>query len=323
MLTVVGNTSIDIILRGVSRLPELSGNGTDAGSVARITEPVLSMLGGSGGMTAFAAAALGEMVRLWSSVGSDPLGELALNWLEGRHVDTTSVRISGDAGTSTTILISGEEGAGGALYYAGVADLFAPRVRAVGGGGTDWLLVTGYAQMPMWRGDNTLELLRNARRAGVNTALSTGPSFDKPVDPAELEPLLRYTGVLLSDGPELQALSKTKSLEKAVAWIFEAGAKSLLLREPAEGTILFDSADSDGEKVAPFSNQPDVGTAIPGWTESFDAGFLFARGRGDSPQDSVRFGLACAALVAGAKRGSLDSPTEAAVRGFLDKQPEA
>src|SRR5206468_3887856 len=148
---------------------------------------------------AYTAGALGEFVRLWSAVGADPAGELALRWLEGRNVDTTSVRISVDVGTSTTVVITDRELRQSAFHYPGASGTFAPRARAVGGGATDWLLVAGYAMLPMWRGSNTEELLRNARRNGLSTALDFGPVAGEPVTAEELEALLPYVSVLFCD----------------------------------------------------------------------------------------------------------------------------
>src|SRR6476646_10887107 len=105
MLTVVGNTTVDIYVRGLAKLPGPGDNGAGAPPV-QTGERVLPTLGGSGAMAAYVAAGLGELVRLWSAVGSDPFGELALNWLEGRKVDTTSVRILSEEGTATTIVLA-------------------------------------------------------------------------------------------------------------------------------------------------------------------------------------------------------------------------
>src|SRR5438552_3100244 len=148
MLTVVGNTTVDVIVRGLSRLPQVSGDGVLEASLVETQERIAPTLGGNGASAAYVAGALGELVRLWSAVGGDSFGELALNWLEGRKVDTASVRIMGEAGTSTNVVLTGEGQRQQTFHYAGASGPFAPRARAVSGGMTDWLLVAGYTQLP-------------------------------------------------------------------------------------------------------------------------------------------------------------------------------
>src|SRR5438046_1517603 len=147
MLTVVGNTTVDIYVRGLARLPGPRANGAGAPPV-QTGERVLPTLGGSGAVVAYVAAALGEFVRLWSAVGTDPFGELALNWLEGRKVDTASVRIMSEAGTATTVMLTDAAQRRETFYYPGASGAFIPRARSVSGGLSDCLLVAGYAQLP-------------------------------------------------------------------------------------------------------------------------------------------------------------------------------
>src|SRR5437016_5905754 len=133
MLTVVGNTTVDVIVQGLSRLPQLSGNGVVDAALVDAQQRIVPTLGGNGAGAAYVSAGFGELVRLWSAVGGDSFGELALNWLEGRKVDTTSIRIMGEAGTSTNIVLKGEERQQ-TLHYPGVSSIFVPRARAVSGG---------------------------------------------------------------------------------------------------------------------------------------------------------------------------------------------
>ena len=128
MLTVLGNTTVDIVVRGLEQLP---GNGAKDEQLLLTRERVSPSLGGSGARSAFAGAALGELTRLWSAVGGDSLGELALNWLEGRKVDTTSVRISGEAGTSTNIVLADAQTNVQTIHYPGASAVFAPRARSM------------------------------------------------------------------------------------------------------------------------------------------------------------------------------------------------
>ena len=70
MLTVVGNTTVDVIVRGLSRLPQLlSGDGVLDTSLVETQERIAPTLGGNGASAAYVAAGLGELVRLWEQTG--------------------------------------------------------------------------------------------------------------------------------------------------------------------------------------------------------------------------------------------------------------
>jgi sugar/nucleoside kinase (ribokinase family) len=276
---------------------------------------VISTLGGSGAVAAYAAAALGEFVRLWSAVGTDPFGEMALNWLEGRKVDTTSVRILSEAGTASTVVLTDEANHRETFYYPGASGMFAPRARSVSGGPSDWLLVAGYAQLPGWRGDNTLELLRSARRSGINTAFDFGSESEEPVAKNELGPMLKHVNVLLCDAHELERIAG-KGVAEAARWALDEGAGAVVVRHGAKGATVFDGAAGESTDVPGFQVEGD---RVAGLGDSFNAGFLLERGRGVSLVDSARFGVAVASLVANSPRGVLDAPDEAAARAALER----
>lgn len=317
MLTVVGNTTVDVIVRGLAQLPRLSGNGVSDAAFVETQERMTPTLGGNGASAAYASAALGDFVRLWSAVGGDPFGELALNWLKGRKVDTASVRIMGDAGTSTNIVLKSHEHQQQILHYPGASSLFVPRARAVSGGLSDWLLVAGYTQLPGWRGDNTLEVLRNARRGGINTALDLGSLGGETITIDELEPMLRQVRVLLCDAQGFEQVTGRTAKEGA-SWAIQQGVGIVVLRLEGQGALVFDNGQaSDGLEVQGFGVEK---VSVTGVSDSFNAGFLFERSRGASLEQSARFANAVAALVMISARGILDAPDEAAVRSFMGRE---
>jgi sugar/nucleoside kinase (ribokinase family) len=283
-------------------------------------ERVVSTLGGSGAVAAYTAAALGMSepggVRLWSAVGTDPFGEMALNWLEGRKVDTTSVRIMSEAGTATTVMLSDAAHQRETFYYPGASGAFSPRARSVSGGPSDWLLVAGYAQLPGWRGDNTLELLGSARRNRINTALDFGSATDKPITKDELRRMLQHVSVLLCAAHELEHVTGI-GVSEAARWALDAGAGVVVVRNGAKGVAIFEGDKGERTDVPGF---PVVEGDVAGVGDSFNAAFLFERGRGASLTDSARFGIAVASFVANAPRGVLDTPDEAAARAEIELQ---
>jgi sugar/nucleoside kinase (ribokinase family) len=312
VLTVVGDTALEISVGGLERASgERKGRPPDEPPAVWSAESVVPALGGKGGSAAYVAASLGELVRLWSAVGADAFGELALRWLEGRNVDTASVRIMSDVGTSTSIIMADEQSRRQTIRYPGASGVFAPRVRAVSGGVGDWLLVTGYTLLSGWRGEAALELLRNARKSGIGTALDFGPVLGQALPAQELAALLPHTGILLCEATELE-LTRDTGLAEAASWALGLGTGAVVARQASRGAWVYEIGGGSFE--VPGFDVTAEGSAA---AESFNAGFLYAHSHGESLEASARFGAATAAIIARAARGVLDAPNERAVRDFL------
>ncbi len=316
MLTVLGNTTVDIVVRGLEQLP---GNGAQGEQLLLTRERVSPSLGGSGARSAYAGAALGELTRLWSAVGGDSLGELALNWLEGRKVDTTSVRISGEAGTSTNIVLADAQANTQTIHYPGASSIFTPRARSMSGGPTDWLLVTGYALLPGWRGGNALELLRNAQRSRINTALDFGTFPAAPVTKSEIGSILPHLQLLLCSRDAIEEATGL-SVDDGARWAVHAGAAVVVVKLPEGGAFVFTGDAVEGLKVPAFPESQAAAANVEDASDTFNAAFLYERNRGATLEDSARFANAAATLVRKAQRGVLDAPNEDAVRAFITKQ---
>lgn len=323
MLTVLGTTTVDIFIRGVEAMPEQGDGEFSTRSLVWLNNAVLATLGGNGANAAFAAGALGENVRLWSCIGSDPFGEMVLGWLKSRNVDTTGLYVSTGAGTSTTVVVTDTLLRRNSFHYPGPVSEFAPTSLSSGTGtGTgaglkgDWLLITGYPLIHRWRGEATRALLSEAHGKGVHTALDIGPILGAPLTVDELEPLLPLLDVLLCNEFELGEVTG-ESVEQGAQWALSAGARIVVVKRGERGATIF-SSSGRGRTDVPCFPVKTIGTVGAG--DSFDAGFLYAYSRGLSLEESARFGNAVAALVVSAPRGILDAPDAATVQAFLANQ---
>lgn len=314
MLTVLGTTTVDIFVRGVEGLPELENDEFSNRSLVWLDNSVVPTLGGNGGNAAYAAGALGEDVRLWSAVGADPFGELALGWLRSRNVNTIDLLVSDEAGTATTVVLTDKDLRRNSFHYPGPINSFVPGSHVMGATG-DWLLMTSYPLLLNWRGDAALTLLKQAKHAGVHTALDVGPILGPPVSMGELEPLLPNIDVLLCNEYELEQVIGA-GMEGGVQWAISCGASAAVIKRGAQGAIVFSSTWSNGLDVPGFHVKV-VGTVGAG--DSFDVGFLYAYSRGNSIEESARFANAVAALVVSSPRGILDAPSADEVQAFLNK----
>jgi sugar/nucleoside kinase (ribokinase family) len=315
MLTIAGNTTIDVFVHGVDELPGAAKGNRDTPHLVFTGERVMPNLGGCGAGAAFVAATLGEQVRLWSAVGHDPFGEMALGWLHGVDINTASVRITTELGTSTSVVVVDKELRRQTYHYLGASSTFVPRTRGIGGIAGDWFLVTGYTFLPAWRGEVTYEFLRTTRRNGLATALDFGPVAGEPVTREELAHMLPHVTLLLCNRTEMEQATGMAVADGA-AWALDKGAEAVVVKMGPEGAMAFDRSAPEGAGVSGFEPK---GAAL-GAGDSFNAGLIFALSRKMPLMESVRFANATAALVLESPRGILDAPREEAVRAFLEKR---
>ncbi|MEP6776062.1 MAG: carbohydrate kinase family protein [Chloroflexota bacterium] len=314
MLTVLGTTTVDIFIRGVEAMPEQRDDEFSNRSLVWLDRPALPTLGGNGANAAYAAGALGDDVRLWSCIGTDPFGDMVLGWLKSRNVDTSDMHKSTSAGTSTTVVVTDTVLRRNSFHYPGPVSEFAPTSH-----GTDTskegdrLLVTGYPLLQNWRGEATRKLLSEAHGRGVRTALDIGPMIGLPVTVEELEPLLPSVDILFCNEFELGEVTGF-DLGQGAQWALSAGAQMVVVKRGEQGAAIFSVAERVQIGVPCFPVKA-IGTVGAG--DSFDAGFLYAYDRGSSLEESARFANAVAALVVSAPRGILDAPDADAVQAFL------
>jgi ribokinase len=286
MLTVIGTIALDLFLRGVDNLPERAEDEFSNASLAWLNRPVQATLGGNGGNTAYVAAGLGESVRLGGAVGADPFGDLVLSWLHARGVDLSGTLVLRDAATPTTVVISDTRLRRHTYHHPGASEAFGPADFELAAGTSGWLLLSGYSLLPRWRGPGSGALLRRAREAGVGTALDFGPALGQPVTASELAEMLPHVDLLLCNCFELEQATGM-DMARGAAWALGSGVGAVVVKLGAEGASLFNAAGPEGVTVPAFPVEA-VGTVGAG--DAFDAGLLFALGRGASLYDAVRFG---------------------------------
>lgn len=313
MLTVLGTTTVDIFIRGVEAMPEQGDGEFSNRSLVWLDRPVLPTLGGNGANAAYAAAALGEDVRLWSCISTDPFGDMVLGWLKSRNVDTSDLHISTSSGTATTVVVTDTLLRRNSFHYPGPVSEFVPLADSTDAGKEgDRLLVTGYPLLQRWRGKPTCKLLSDAHGNGVRTALDIGPMIGAPLALDELEPLLPSVDVLFCNEFELGEVTSLE-LGQGVQWALSVGARMVVVKRGERGATIFPTGSEQID--VPCFPVKAFGTVGAG--DSFDAGFLYAYARGSSPEESARFANGVAALVVSAPRGILDAPDADTVRAFL------
>jgi sugar/nucleoside kinase (ribokinase family) len=288
---IIGTTTIDLVISGMESLPRFDGDEFTASSLAFCDRPLGMSLGGNGANSAYVLGGLGAQVALCSAAGRDHLGELAVGWLEAKGVDLRGFVRSAQHSTATTTAIVDEAHNRLSFYHPGpLHDLTYNDLPAGLLDDARAVLVTGYALLPGFRPDGFAAVFRAARERDAITALDIGPAIRQPARLDELKPLLPLVDYLIANDYELSICAG----EGAAVRLLAAGAKHVIIKHGAAGASVH-SADRDaGVAVAGF---PVDAAVTIGAGDSFNAGLLYALGRGLTPGEAVLWGNATAALV--------------------------
>jgi sugar/nucleoside kinase (ribokinase family) len=286
-VSIVGNLTIDLILRGVETLPswgrEVSGD--DHRSVAS----------GQAAYLALGLAHLGVASRLVGIVGDDPEGRTIQAELAAAGVTCGAIETTAAAPTAITVAIVRGDG-----ERAFVSDFACQRLFDAELVDRHWasistaraLCLVGLFNLPGLPPNAAARIFARARTAGLKTVLDTG------WDSAEWAPetvagtlrLLAETDVFLPNQEEAEALTGLSDPAEAAAALQRAGADIVVVKCGANG-----SAGRAGDRTIHIpAHAIEVHDAV-GAGDSFDAGFLYAYLEGRNVHECMQFATATAA----------------------------
>lgn len=315
MFLVIGTTTLDLFNRGITHMPTVRGDEFTVDSLVFCQQPLQLLLGGNGGIAAYALARLGAPVVLGSALGQDTPGDLLQGWLHKAGVDTCALLCHPTAATSTTTVVSdGAQGMPGnrlAFHHAGSSHAYAPTDLP-----TDLvqrsavLLVSAFTLFLQWRPQGFAQLLAQAKAAGAITALDIGPAIGQPVTLAEIAFLLPSVDYFICNEHELAVCcgvdETVAGAVAGMAQILAAGAGCAVTKRGAAGALVQRQRDAVAVSVPGFVVDAHL---TVGAGDSFNAGFLYAVQQGKAPIAAARFANAVAALVVASAQGALGAPT--------------
>ena len=262
------------------------------------------VLGGSGALTACAAARLGLRTALIGVVGDDALGRFVLDTLAARGVDASGCRVETALPTGiTVILLRGDDRA--ILTSAGtIAALRGADVSSDVLVGAGHVHVSSYFLQDALRSDLP-GLFEGVRARGGTT------SVDPNWDPAEvwdggLHELLPLIDVFLPNATEARAIAGIHDLEEAASALAARGPL-VAVKDGAAGGLGVE--DARLVRVA----APEAGVAPPvdtvGAGDAFDAGFLAGWLDGMPLERSLALAVSCGTLSTHGRGGTDAQPT--------------
>ncbi|HEU5300469.1 MAG TPA: carbohydrate kinase family protein [bacterium] len=266
--------------------------------------------GGGGFITAAGLARLGVRTALRTYVGRDLLGNFQLDAIRRAGIDTAQVRRHPRLGTAVSVVYS-TGGDRGFLSYKGCA-------WETGALLTSWLPVSfrglrhvHFAGMrPPF--EPQLRLLDGLREAGVITSLDIGwnpPVFGVPA----FKDVIRRVHIFMPSWRDAQWLTGTPTPDEALRALADL-VELPVIKLGAEGAVALNGSRT--VRVPPPRVQA-VDTTGAG--DAFNAGFIWARLRGEPVERCLAAGNVCGALSTRAAGGTTAFPTLRELRSLLKR----
>jgi sugar/nucleoside kinase (ribokinase family) len=279
-VSVVGELNLDLILSGLPRKLELERE--------HLAKDLTITLGSSSAIFTHNLALLGNRVGFSSAIGSDALGEIALQFLRDSGTDVSAVRkFEGQLTGLTTILPAGTQRY--ILTYPGT--MFAMGFDHLD---LDYILDARHLHLSSYYLHRALrpripELFRAAKAAGLTTSLDTNDDPEDAWDD-DLQNVLPHVDVLLPNERELCKIARTEEPEHAMEILAEQVSIVVVKRGKAGA-----AARRAGERFRVEAFAVESVDSV-GAGDSFDAGFVHQFIRGMRIEDCLKFASLTGAL---------------------------
>ena len=257
---VVGELNVDIILNQIDSFPEMGKE--------KLARQMSTVLGSSSAILASNISSLGARVAFAGKIGKDANGDLVIETLHQRGVNTDQVIRSAEVDTGATIVLNYAEDRAMVTYPGAMEQLTLDDISKESLAQAKHLHFSSYFLQPGLQ-SQIATLFRQAKELGLTT------SMDPQWDPEEqwnfnLAEILPYVDVLLPNEKELLYLTRTSSLSDALEAV-RPHAHWVVVKKGNEGSYLWH--DGDLHHQPPFLNESVVDAIGAG--DSFNAGFLY------------------------------------------------
>lgn len=286
---VVGELNVDLILNGLTRMPEVGKE--------MLADAMTLTLGSSSAIFASNLSSIGARVSFLGKVGNDLFGDLVVDRLRAKNVGTELILRTQGHATGATVVLNREEDRAMVTYMGAMAQLTLEDLDAKKLEGARHLHFASVFLQPALRND-VGALFQRAKACGLST------SFDPQWDPAEgwdldLAAILPHVDVFLPNEQEVMHLTRTSQVDEALA-VLRPYSNMVVVKQGSKGAL----GMSAGTLVfSPSFLNRDVVDAI-GAGDSFDAGFISCFIAGGSMADCLQFGNLMGAVSTTAAGGT-------------------
>jgi sugar/nucleoside kinase (ribokinase family) len=291
-LLIIGDCNPDVLVTGDDVTPEF-------GQQEKLVAGIDLVIGGSGSITAVAAARLGLRVALAAAIGDDAAGGFMLAQLAAAGVDTSAVVVRRDSPTAMTVALS--EGKDRAILTAAgaVATLTARDVPTGLLTAARHVHVSSYFLVERSLGPGLAALLGAARAAGARTSLDTNWDPAQRWGDDSLRAALAATDLLLPNETEALRLSGAGTLAEAMAVL----GPGLVIKLGARGALW-----AEGSRCLRAEPPPVTPVDATGAGDCFNAGVIAGLLGGLDLAGAVALGCAVGAASTQAAGGTASCP---------------
>ena len=288
---------LDVLGRHVSEIPP-------GQNIALIDEIRITAAGTAAG-TAVDMAKLGCKVVAVGAAGDDEMGNVLLGIMNRYGIDTSYMKRKKGVQTSGTMLPIRPNGERPALHVMGTNATFCfedvPQdvVR-----NADFVHIGGFYLMPKFDGEDTVKTLKVAREGKAITSMDIlGIKQDNMAE--KILPTMPYLDYFMPNLEEAQMITGLTDLDELCNFFLNAGAKHVVLKMGARGSLIKDKA---GLRLRiPAFKVAVVDTT--GCGDAWTGGFIAGLSRGMTIEEAAQLASACGSLVAtglGSDAGIID-----------------
>lgn len=279
---VVGDANVDLVLRG-DVVPRF-------GQAEQLLDAAELVLGSSACIVASGLGRLGVPTWVCAVVGDDDFGRFTLASLHSAGVDTTTVRVSPDAPTGISVILSSPDDRSILTFPGTIPLLTADDVlEAVDASKASWVHFASPFLMPAFLASMP-GLLASLRARGIGTSLDT--NWDPAGSWLGIAELLPQVDVLLPNRAELTAIAAAVSASGDESGLVALGTR-LVVKDGAAGGWSLDPSGLHTEAAGILVDVVDT----TGAGDSFDAGYLAAIAYGvDTEQLRLRWATVAGSL---------------------------
>lgn len=258
---VIGELNVDLILNNIDGFPE-TGKEKLAGEMSLT-------LGSSSAIFASNLSALGARVAFIGKTGADAFGDIVLQSLREKGVNTSMIIRERKLNTGATVVLNYDEDRAMITHPGAMNHLTADDIRMEELKRGRHLHISSPFLQPGIRG-SLGQIFSLARELGLSTSLDT------QWDPAEkwtldLAGILPHVNIFLPNRQEALLLTGCQTVRGALQKLEALGAETIALKMDKEGSL----CRFDGREIIrpPFLNKKVVDSIGAG--DSFNAGFIF------------------------------------------------
>lgn len=281
-LLVAGELNVDLIMDHIEGKPEIGKE--------KLARTMTLTLGSSSAIFASNISSLGSRTAFAGQIGLDSFGDLVLDSLKNKGVDTRWISARADRQTGATIAFNVDQERmmvthPGPMEEFSIQDLPMDQLRQF-----RHLHISSIFLQPGLKSDLP-EILSKARSAGLSTSLD--PQWDpEETWDLDLESVLPLLDWFLPNERELLAMTGIADLEKSIAYVSHAPCRTVV-------KMGMDGARAVGadraERTVSACLLPDFRDAI-GAGDSFNAGLIHSILKGKNEQTALRFASVTAAV---------------------------